>query len=56
MSPYKALIRAIKYVIGTKYYCYQMKPDANINVPWELCVYSDADYAGDNDTQKSVTG
>ena len=32
-----------------------MKPDRNINVPWELrgC---DADYAVDNDTRKSVTG
>ena len=31
------------------------KPDRNINGTWELHGYSDADYAGDNDTQKSVT-
>ena len=55
-SHYKALTRAIKYVINTKYYFYQMKPDRNINVPWELCGYSDVDYEGDNNTQKSVIG
>ena len=33
-----------------------MKPDGNINGPWEIRGYSDADYAGDNDTKKSVTG
>ena len=33
-----------------------MKPDKKINKPWVLSGYSDADYAGDNDTRKSVTG
>ena len=33
-----------------------MKPDGNINVPWEILSYSDADYAGDNDTRENVTG
>ena len=33
-----------------------MKLDGNINGPWELRVYSDADYTGDNNTWKSVTG
>ena len=56
MRQYKALLRANKYVIGTKNYCYQMKPYGNINVPWELRGYCDTDYAGDNDTKKSVTG
>ena len=56
MSHYKALLRAINYIIDTKDYFYQMKPDVNINGPWELCGYSDADYPGDNDTWKSVTG
>ena len=32
-----------------------MKPYGNINVPWELCGYSDTDYKGDNDTKKIVT-
>ena len=33
-----------------------MKPALNINVSWVLRGYSDVDYAGDNDTRKSVTG
>ena len=56
MSHYKALIHGIKYKIDTKYYCYWMKPEENINVPQGICGYSDADYARDNDTQKIVTG
>ena len=32
-----------------------MKPDRNLNGKWELCGYSDMDYVGNNDTQKSVT-
>ena len=55
MNHYKALLSAIKYVIDTKYYCCRMKPDRNINGPWELCGYSDVDYAGYNDTRKIVT-
>ena len=33
-----------------------MKLDGNINGPWEILGYSDAEYAGDNNTQKSVIG
>ena len=55
MIHYKALLNAIKYIIDTKYYCYQMKPDRNINVIWELHGYSDVDYEVDNETWKSVT-
>ena len=33
-----------------------MKPDWNINGPWEQHGYSDADYAGDNDTGENLTG
>ena len=33
-----------------------MKPCGNINGLWELRGYSDADYAGDNDTWKTMTG
>ena len=56
MSHYKALLWEIKYIIDKNKYCYQMKPDVNLNGPWELRVYSDVEYAGYNDTQKSVTG
>ena len=39
-----------------KKYCYQIKPDGNLNGPWELHTYSDVDYAEYNKTQKRVTG
>ena len=55
MSHYKALLRAIKYVIYTEYYFYQTKPYINNNGPWELHGYSDTDYAGDSNIWKSVT-
>ena len=50
MTHYKALLRAINYLIDTEDYFYQMKPYGNINRPWELRDNSDADYAIDNDT------
>ena len=56
MSHFKSLLREINNVIDTKYYCCNMKPDGNINGPWELRGYSDMDYIGDEDTWKSVTG
>ena len=31
-----------------------MKLEGNLNVTWELSVYSDAEYVGDNGTRKSV--
>ena len=33
-----------------------MRLEVNVNGPWELFGYSDAYYAGANETQKSVTG
>ena len=54
MSHCKALLCAIKYVTDTKDYFYLMKPDRNINGPCNISGYSDADYAGDNDTHKIV--
>ena len=56
MRHYKALILVTKYVIDTKHYFYQMKPDVNINGPWKIHGYSDVDYACGNYTRKSVTG
>ena len=56
MIRYKALPLAIKYIIDQKDYCYQMKPDGNINGPLVICGYSDRKYAGDNDTRKSMIG
>ena len=56
MSHNKAILHSTKYVIGAKYYCYQMKPDKNINGPWEQRGYGDADYTGDKNNRKSVKG
>ena len=56
MSHQKALLCEIKYIIDKKDYCYQMKPEGNLNGLWELHGYSDTDYAGDNDTWKSMSG
>ena len=52
---YKALLHAIKYIIDTKDYFYQMKPDRNINGLWEIRGYS---YRTTREimTQKNVTG
>ena len=55
MSHYKSLLRSIKYVIEKNYNFFHMKLDGNINGPWDLCGYIDADYAGDNDIWKIVT-
>ena len=33
-----------------------MKPDENINLPWELCGYIHSYYSGDNKTWKLTTG
>ena len=55
ISPYKALIHAINYVVNTKYYFCLMIPEANLNGPCKICGYTDVDYAGANDNWKSAT-
>ena len=55
MIHYKDLIFSIKYIIDTKDYYYQMKPEVNLNGSWKLCGYSDTECAGDKKTQKLVT-
>ena len=37
---------------STEYTKRLLKPEGNLNVPWELRGYSDMDYAGDNSTWK----
>ena len=56
MSHYKSILRATEYAITTKEYIYQMKPDRNLNRPWEIFGYSDTDYTVDNGTWRIVTG
>ena len=53
---YKVILCAIKYIIYTKYYCYHMKLEVNLNGPQELHIYSDTDHTLDNNTCKIVTG
>ena len=56
MSNKKQLPVEIKYKIDTEYYFYQIKQKVNLNLPWELCGYSDTDYKRDNANRKIVTG
>ena len=37
-------------------YLFRMKPDRNLGGTWELHLYGDAEYAGDNYTWNRVTG
>ena len=55
MIHYNSLLYKIKYLIYTEDYFYPIKPEVVLNVLWKLCGYSDADYAGDTETCKSVT-
>ena len=50
MNQYKTLLHAIKYMIDTKHYSYQVKPDRNLNGTWEIHVYSDTDKSGNNNS------
>ena len=50
---YKQLLRLIKYILGTKNLV--LKAELRHGV-WTMVGKSDSDYAGDNDTRKSVTG
>ena len=50
MSPYKALLLVIKYLLDTKHYIYQINPGIDINGQQEIRGYSDADFSGYSDT------
>ena len=50
---YKQMLRMIKYMLTTKeLYLRQVM----LNGPWKVTALCDFDYAGNNDTRKSVTG
>ena len=55
---YKALLRAIKYVITTEDLglTYDSGTLINFKGLWKIEAYSDSDFAGDRDTRLSVTG
>ena len=52
----KELCRVIKYALDTRTIGLKLKPEENNNKLWELKAYSDADFAGDKETQISVMG
>jgi len=51
----KELCRVIKYAIDTKDKGLKLQPE-NRDDKWKIGAYSDADFAGDKETQISVTG
>jgi hypothetical protein len=53
---WKALMRAIKYVLITKNLALKIKPNVEENTPFYLEGISDSDYSGDPDTRASVYG
>ena len=54
VQAWKELQRVLKYVIDTKEWGLLMKP--HMSKEWRLVAYSDADWAGDTTTRKSVSG
>jgi len=51
----KDLCRVIKYAIDTKNKGMKLRPE-DTDDKWRIKAYSDADFAGDKETQISVTG
>jgi hypothetical protein len=53
----KSLYWLIKYVVNTKHHRVVMEPtDTNKNNNWDVSAFSDSDYAGDQEGQKSISG
>ena len=52
----KEMMRIIKFVLDTQDYGLRFEPDAVIDNKWTLTIYTDSDYAGDKETQISLTG
>ena len=55
MEQYKSLLRLIKFVIDTKNQTLKMKVQRRNGI-FNITGYSDADYAGDKDTRRSISG
>lgn len=55
MDQYKSLLRLIKFVIDTKNQMLKMKVQRRDGI-FSITGYSDADYAGDKDTRRSISG
>jgi hypothetical protein len=52
----KEMLRVIKFVLDTRNLGLKLEPFPMRNQRWDLMAYSDADWAGDRDTRRSVTG
>jgi hypothetical protein len=52
---YLEMLRVVKFVIDTKKFCLQIKPEFK-GENWSLRVFCDSDWAGDSETRISVTG
>jgi hypothetical protein len=52
---YLEMLRVVKFVIDTKFFCLQIKPEFKGRI-WSLQVFFDSDWAGDSETRISVTG
>ena len=54
-AAYKEMLRVIKHVLTTKAKGLKIEPLLG-ELVWQLIVYSDSDWAGDQDTRRSVSG
>jgi hypothetical protein len=52
---YLEMLRVVKFVIDTKNFCLQIKPEFK-GKNWSLRVFCDSDWVGDSETRISVTG
>jgi hypothetical protein len=52
---YLEMLRVVKFVIDTKNFCLQIKPEFK-EKNWSLRVFFDSDWAGDSETRISVAG
>jgi hypothetical protein len=55
-AAFKELMRVIKFVLDTREYGLKLAPKWEDAMLWELRIYSDSDWAGDEDNRKSITG
>ena len=55
-ASYKEMLRIIKFTLDTRNFGLLMCPKGKLGEPWEMVCYTNADYAGDPVTRRSVTG
>ena len=55
-AAFKEMLRVMRYVSDTKDLGLKIQPNKNEDEMWDIVVYTDSDYAGDEDTRISVSG